>query len=283
MKPLFSIDLTTNKKNDQINGQEFLVQTPSAALSRSFDVSTEKAEETIEKSKIPKPFRIIETICALGTILIGCGILRADVPMSQAYQNVPELFWIAGICGVVWLVLWFWGKLQAKAVLETDESEQTFTHLDGVEDAIYKELSVPDNAKNVDVLAFFYKEKGDKLKICEKGMQIAQYLNPEFKIFCDSENLYLANLEGKYAFPLSSVVKIHTVKKHIRISGWNKNAAFNKGFYKQFKLTADQYGCIHCKYYYIVEFLHKGTSYGLYVPCYELPIFEAYTKQKANM
>ena len=44
------------------------------------------------------------------------------------------------------------------------------------------------------------------------------------KIFSDENYLYIANLEGKYAFPLSSLVSIHTVKKRIRIAGWNKEA-----------------------------------------------------------
>ena len=36
--------------------------------------------------------------------------------------------------------------------------------------AIYDELDVPPDAQEVDVLTFFYKEKGGECKVCEKTM-----------------------------------------------------------------------------------------------------------------
>lgn len=274
MKPFLGINLTLNKKNEQFNGDEFLVQKPSVALSESLEVSTDKAEKTIEKSKLPLPLRIIQFICGIAALLIASGILKADVSLAEGYHNAPGLFWAAGICAVLWLILWLCGNHKAKNILETDESTQTFSHLDVIANAVYTELAVPDDAKEIDILSFFYKIKDGKIKVQEKGMQVFQYFNPEFKIFTDEENLYLANLEGKYAFPLSSIAKIHTVKKHIRIARWNKDEKYNKGIYKQFKLTTDNYGCIHCKQYYILEITHQGDSYGIYIPCYELATLE---------
>ena len=278
MKPFLGIDLTTDKKNEQFNGTEFLVQTPSAALANTLESSSEKAEKTIETAKLPLLFRIIQFICGIAALLIASGILKADVSLAEGYHNAPWLYWSAGICAVVWLVLWLWSKQKAKTVLETEESEQTFSHLEGTANAIYKELSVPDDAKDIDILSFFYKVKDGEIKVQEKGMQVSQYFNPEFKVFTDEENLYFANLEGKYAFPLSSIVKIHTVKKHIRIARWNKSEKLNKGIYKQYKLTTDNYGCVHCKQYHILEINYQGKSVGIYFPCYELPVLEESTK-----
>lgn len=278
MKPFLGIDLTLNKKNEQFNGDEFLVQKPSSALSKSLEASTDKAEKTIENSKLPLPLRIVQFICGIAALLIASSILKADVSLTEGYHNAPGLFWAAGVCAVLWLILWLCSKQKAKTILDTDESTQTFSHLDGVANAVYAELAVPDDAKDIDVLSFFYKIKDGEIKVQEKGMQVFQYFNPEFKIFSDEGNLYLANLEGKYAFPLSSIVKMHTVKKHIRIAGWNKDEKFNNGIYKQYKLTTDNYGCIHCKQYYILEINHQGDSYGIYIPCYELPVLEEYTK-----
>lgn len=281
MKPFLGIDLTTNKKNEQINGTEFLVQTPSAALTKTLEASSEKAEKTVEQSKIPKVFRIVQCVSGFTALLLTSSILRVlggDVSLAEGYRNAPWVYWTAGISAVVWLILWLCSKAKAKTVLETEESERAFTHLEGMTSAIYKELSVPDDAKDIDILYFFYKIKDGEIKVREKGLQIAQYLDLEFKIFADDENLYLANLEGKYAFPLSSIVKIHTVKKHICIAGWNKSEEYNKGIYKQYKLTTDNYGRIHCKWYYILEINHQGDSYGIYIPCYELPALEECTK-----
>ena len=278
MKPFLGIDLTQNKKNEQLNGSEFLIQGPSSALLSSLLSASEKATDTINRAKLPLPLRIIQYICGITALLFGGGILRSDVSFSEGYHNAPWVFWGAGIGAVIWLILWTWGKLKAKSIMETEESAQTFSHLDGVNNAVYAELGVPGNAKDVDVLSFFYIIKDGNIKVQEKGMQIAQYFSTEFKLFADTENLYLANVDGKYAFPLSAIKTIHTVKKHIRIDAWHKNEAFNKGIYKQYKLTTDQYGCVHCKYYYIIEISHKGETYGIYIPCYELPAFEECTK-----
>ncbi|MBP3434766.1 MAG: hypothetical protein J6K62_00335 [Clostridia bacterium] len=278
MKPFLGIDLTLNKENKQFNGNEFLVRKPSSALSKSLEVSTDKAEKIIDKSKLPLPLRIVQFICGIAALFIASGILEADVSLVEGYHNAPGLFWATDICAVIWLILWLCSKKKAKAILDTDESSQTFSHLDSVTNTIYAELTVPDQTKSIDILSFFYKIKKGKIKVQEKGTQLFQYFNPEFKIFTDEENLYLANLEGKYAFPLSAIVKIHTVKKHIRIAGWNKAEKFNQGMYKQYKLTTDNFGCIHCKQYHILEINHQGESYGIYFPSYELPTLEVYMK-----
>lgn len=274
MKPFLGINLTTNKKNEQTNGQEFLIQTPSTTLSSFLESSSDKAEETIEKAQIPLVFRAIKFICGIIALLLIAGILKADVSFAEGYRNAPGLYWATVICAVVWLVLWIFTICKSKTVLETEESAQVFSHLESVSDSIYRELGVPADAKEVDLLMFFYKEKNGELKVCEKGMQLAQYFNPVFKVFADQNYLYFANLEGKYAFPLSSVTKVHTVKKHIRIAEWNKEEDYNKGIYKQYKLTIDNFGCVHCKKYHILEMNHNGDVWGIYIPCYEWHVFE---------
>ena len=103
MKPFLGIDLTTNKKNEQMNGDEFLIQTPSVALTQSFERSLESSEETIEKSKLPLPVRIMQWICAMLAALIACAVLKSlgsedGVTLAEAYQNAGWLFWLVGGC-----------------------------------------------------------------------------------------------------------------------------------------------------------------------------------------
>ncbi|MBP1576216.1 MAG: hypothetical protein J6A68_01660 [Oscillospiraceae bacterium] len=287
MKPFLGIDLTTDKKNEQMNGAEFLILKPSPAMARSLEDSSEKADETIEQSKLPLPLRICQWICGATSAIIAIGIIKGlgkhdGVSLAQAYENAAWLFWLAGGCLLVWGILKIASVQKEKTVLGTEESSFALANFEGVCDAIYSELSVPADAKEVDILSFFYKIKDGNIKVCERGMQIAPYLNPIFKVFADSENLYIANLEGKYAFPLTSFTAIHTIKKHIRIISWNKEEGHKEGIYQQYKLTTDDYGCVHCKYYYILEFENNGESWGIYIPCYELPFFEGITGLKAK-
>ena len=69
-------------------------------------------------------------------------------------------------------------------------------------------------------------------------------------------------------------------KKRVRIMEWHKELPYNKGFYKQFHLSSDAYGCIHCNRYYIVELMHAEKSYGIYIPSYDISILEHLTRQK---
>ncbi len=274
MKPFSDVDLTTDKKNEQPNGREFLVQEPTLALAHSLDTSAEQALENINRAELPPFFRILQMLCGLAALIVVGGILRSEVSIAEAYRNAPWLFWTGGVCVVVWGILSVLEHLKAKSVLGTDDSAYIMSHLQSASQAIYAELSVPADAKDVDLLMFFYRVKDGTIKVKEKSLQIAPYSNPEFKAFADNDHLYLVNLEGKYAFPLSAITAIRTVKKIIRIEGWNKEAAFNKGIYKQYKLKKDDWGCIHCKCYHIIELNHRGETYGIYIPSYELPVFE---------
>lgn len=287
MKPFLGIDLTIDKKSEQMNGEEFVIAKPNLPLTQSLESSSENVEETIEKSKLPLPIRIGHWICGAVGVLVAIGLLKAlggedAVTLGEAYQNASWLFWLGGACLVAWAFLKLISMRKEKNVLQTEESTQAFNNFNKTCDAILSDLRVPQDSKEIDVLSFFYKVKGDDIKVCEKGLQIAPYINPIFHIFADSENLYLANLEGKYAFSRSSIMGIRTVKKHIRIAGWNKETLYNKGEYKQYKLTIDNYGCIHCKSYHILEFKHNNDLWGIYIPCYELPVIEEITGLKAD-
>ena len=95
MKPFLGVDLTTDKKNVLPNGNEFLVQKPSAVLANAMEASLEQAEEMEEKAKIPLAFRIVQSLCGLAALVLVCGILKADVSFAQGYANAPALYWKA--------------------------------------------------------------------------------------------------------------------------------------------------------------------------------------------
>ena len=281
MRPFLGTDLTHNKKNNKPNGLEFLVSTPSLALSQSLDQSTQKAEETVKKSQLSTILKILQLIACI--LFVGAlkGILQADVSLAEGYRNAPWAYWCTGASLAVWLGLVLLGKYKSKTVLSSEESTQTFHALERVTDAVMTELEVPAHARQVDVLSFYYKEKNQQIKACSKGMQFADFFNLSFHCYADSDTLYLISSDGKYAFPRSSLKGIRTVKKHLTVASWHKDASFDSAIYKPYKLTMDQFGCIHCRCYYILELEHNGAIWGIYFPSYELPGFEAITGLKA--
>ena len=118
MKPFLGIDLTTDKKNEQFNGTEFLVMKPSSAMAQSFEQSFKKAEETVERSKLPLPLRITQLICGGLGAISAAGIIRGlgTVSLNQAYKNAPWVFWLGGICLLIWGILKIISTLKEKAL-----------------------------------------------------------------------------------------------------------------------------------------------------------------------
>ena len=279
MKPFLGINLSSDEGNELLNGNEFLVAKPSAILTDALDSVSGKTQKIVKKSQLPLPLRIIMYACELIALIIIGGLLRADVSPAESYHNAPWLYWLCAVCVIIGILLFILGKRKERQVLEDTETKRTLSDSDAIEKEILAELSVPDNAREVDVLSFCYKEENETIKMAQKGVPLT---NMSFHIFTDSENLYLADLDGKYAFPLSSIQVIQTIRKHVTVMDWNKDEPFNKGIYKQYKLTSDKIGSIHCKSYHIMELSYRGETYGIYIPSYELPIFEELTGLKAQ-
>lgn len=276
MRPFFGIDLTNDKNNEKVNAEAFLIAKPSDAMSQALGQAMAKADEAVNQSRLPLPLRIVSGICGVAGGICALSLLRSlrKVTLAEAYHNAPWAFWVAGIGVGIWLLLKLLADNKKKTVLENEDSTQHFDSLQRVQDGIYRELNVPANAREVDVLWCYYKTKGDTVAVVEKNLSTTGYHNPVFKLFWDEKNLYFANLDGKYAIALSSVQGIRKVQKHIRVSGWNKNEPSGSDTYKPYKLTSDQYGCIHMKWYVVLDFVQDNRSWEVWLPNYELPVIE---------
>ena len=285
MKPFAAIDLTANKKNDTVNGMEFCDRKPSEALVRSLENASAQADDTMNRAKLPFPLRITQTVCFYLWLIAAIGLLKGIAgveTLEVAYNNAAWVFWICGISFVIWLVLKLLAVQHEKTVLGAEDSEQVLSRLEGVSGAILSELSVPSNARETDVLTFYYKDKNGKLKHVMKGTSAFNYLNLVYHAYADEENFYLSNLDGRYAFPKASLKAIRTVKQNTILASWNKEAPLDEGFYKQFKLQTNQYGCVITRKYHILVLEKDGQIWGIYFPCYELPTFEILTGLKAE-
>lgn len=130
----------------------------------------------------------------------------------------------------------------------------------------------------VDVLTGRYKLKGDEVKVL--GITDNTMLNMEFKIFVREGKLCLANVRECYEIDLTAITGIRTIKRQMRIMGWNKEKHFTADIYKPYKVIADRYG-IYIKYYHALTFRHGGGECWLLLPPYELPVFEKLTGKKA--
>jgi hypothetical protein len=260
---------------------------PSDALSQALDSSTKQVAKSLKKAQLPTALSVIRYLCALFAVICIGGLLKGlahsgGLTLDTAYRNAPGVFWAGGMCLVIWAVLTLVKKRKERTVLESDETVHDIKTLQDSIHAVETDLGIPSYAATADILTFFYKTKGDRIKLRTPGLQTAPYLTSAFSVFSDGENLCLANNEGKYAIPLTNITALRTVKKRTLLVNWSKTEPHNKGYYKQFKLARDRYGRILCKTHSILEFHSGGQQWALYIPNYELPIFEGLIGKKAQ-
>jgi hypothetical protein len=282
MKPFLGVDLTKNRKNRDTNGQEFVVAFVSDIQAQALDQATDAATELVGKALLPTPLSILRWICGLAALIIGFGLLDVllsedSVGLIQGYYAVPQFYWAFFLCLLGWLVLTILGKKRDKDITESPEADHLASRLDTIASAIYDELDIPDSAADVDVLSFTYKQKGDTPVPHELALSTTPYTNISMKAFVQDEQLFLADLDAKYAFPLSELRCIHTVNKSVSLPQWLKDEAPTEGIYKPYKMTVDNYDSVHVKPYHILELVHEGTTWGIYFPAYERPTFETLT------
>lgn len=286
MKPFLGIDLTFNKKNELQNGSELIVAKPSVTLTQAFESGSKKTEEMIKRTKLPLPLYFIRFFCSVvifGIIdyILDC-IIENNAVFSVANKYIRLIILVAFVCIFIRLLLINMSVKKEKAVLESDEYDYLLSNMDDIRGRIYAELYVPDNAEDVDILSFGYKAKGDKIKMRETFFYSPTCTNTAFKAYANSRNLYLVGLNAKYSIPLSSIRAIRTVNKSVSVMGWNKKEAYNKGIYKQYNIICEDSVSFRFKPYYIVEFTYNNETWGIYIPCYELPAFEKLTGLQAQ-
>ena len=284
MKPIFAIDITNDKKNTDLGGQEFVVATTSAWQAAALERSEETAESMVKKSKHPLLLRIIAYSCLLLGFTMLFGFIRgaSEVGVTQAYQNASWIIWISAVCLIIGGLLTALERRQSKTVMESRATQNALSTLDRVTESVYEELGVPQNARDVDVLIFRYKLKNGKPIPKTVGLASSPFINTAVKIFIRDDHLCLADLEKTYAFHRSTLRAIRTVKKNILLPNWNKPTPPMEGHYKPYKMQVNQYGQVILRTYHILELEQNNQLYAIYFPAYDRPLFESATGLRAE-
>lgn len=282
MKPFYGIDRTENRKNTFREGDCFIAASTSRAVSSAMERAAEGAAVQLRRSKLPFPLSGIRTVCGWAAALLLFSIIRAlrNVTLLEGYENAPFLFWLTGICGAVWLVLTIIGTVIRKNVQATEDFTVAVKRMEDQVDAAFRELGVPADAKDVDVIAISHRWKNGKLKPVAYGLETSERTTEPFKVFLREDRLCFATPENRYEFRLSELQVLRSVKKHIYSKGWNKEEAYDEGFYKPYKLTVDNYGRIHMRSYGLLELEHEGIRWAIWLPPYELNYISALTGLK---
>lgn len=266
MKNVFSINVT-NKSNEAFDGVVFMTHSVSKEHERDAEALSEEIERVRKSTEFPYGLRILKYVLAVFVLLCLRAITSSEVTVAEAYENAPLLFYIVGICIVLFIALIVFERKRLKNMKKSGALEEVNAKALIMLDASKQELGVPNDAADMDVLLFRYKEKNGKTKIDD--IFGVKYINLEVNVFVDSGALCFATSMERYSIPLSSIMRVRKVKKSITLPGWNKDEPHNKGEYKQFRI-AWSHDMYTIKGYYCLSIVHNLEEYELFVPEYEI-------------
>lgn len=284
MKPFLGINKSESEEASAINGEEFLVIR--AAVSNT-DESPDKEKKSAEKYESPLPLalRAVKFISGLFTIVFL--VLVTRMYMSNAVAILNGLLTVQTVLAATVMFFGIWFSLtMVESHLESKRAANN--RAEEIEDEISEEeadeaIELPENSKNVDLLAFNYLiEDGEVRAVMADDESASEYFNCPMDIFADEEKIYIASLDEKYAFDRAWFTAIRKADEKIAIPDWNKDTPPTKGEYKQYGITMDNLGRIIIPSYYVLELEYEGEKWGIYFPSYELPAFEEITGLRAE-
>lgn len=277
MKPFWGVDVTVNRRNKRLNGEEFLVKTVSDAQCQRYGSVQEAADQLDNRAELPLLFILIQGLSGILAIAGTESIVKRcldGISLAELYAQKAEFFWACGLCAAIWLLLTLIARKRRAAVLDSREGQDALTKLDDAVKAVYAEMGVPDDAVEADILSLTYALKQGEA-VPKNVLPFPQpWANISARVFVADGCLGIADLESRFAIPLSALRRIRTVKKSIALTHWNKETPPEK---EPYKLKVYDAKTIRVKPYYILEFEHNGETWGLYFPSYELQVFESLT------
>lgn len=277
MKIFFGVDITTNKKNERMDGEDFIVDRVSEAQEKVLDQNGEALTELQKKANLPLPLRILYYLSGFITLCFVVGIIRGlgEVTLQEAFQNAPWIFYLVPISAIVWGLLALARRKYQKKFEESPEVEQAAKKAQALNQQSYDALGVPEDAVTVDVLCSRYAIKKDEP--VNRPFGPYTFIATELKMYVEDDSLLLADVHQKFSIPLSSLVGIRTINKPVTMPVWNKDIPIDQPPYNSYSITVNQNGIRFQPYCALHIRDDYGKEYDLYFPCYEIVPFERLT------
>lgn len=270
MKILFGMDVTENRKNNNINGREFITASTPAEELDAYDRSSEQLRKISEDADIPLILEIVKALAAFSGIMTLLWVMINSIKMgiAEAFYFAPYVFII---CPAAWITYFAVCTLQKNRFQKVSDDPKTKAVLISAEKTnreLYNGLGVPDDALDTDVLSFCYVIKNGKPVMRERGL--AAYVNLIMRVYTTKTHLCLADVSDLYCIPLDEIKGIRTEnEKVLSISGWNKDENFTEGKYKKYNIIENNVGQICIRGCCAVEFEHNGEKWEIWFPSYE--------------
>ena len=262
--------------NEHFDGAKFIIRNVNPIIEEEINNILQKNENFQEKASLPKVLKILKYVFGFGGFIIAAGIIKSlgDISIKEAFNNAAFLFYTAGISILIWAILVIYEKNKSEDVAQSQEVKDLEVQSNDLLKKALDDLKIPEDAKLVDVLSYHYKLHDGK----EKQLNgFFKYINMQLRLYVEDDKLHLGDAHELYAIPLSYIKKISIINKKISVFGWNKDAAYNSKEYKQYKITANNYGVLFFKNYCSILINDGIEEFEIMVPTYEKDVIKELT------
>ncbi len=271
---LFGVNITEDADSPGFAGDVFVTRQTDPGQTAELEDFCEQFAQQEKKAGLPLPAEIVKTICWFGwVVILLCAVTGGD--LSAGYRNAPWLYWLCVICFVLWLWLFILGKRRQKQAAEAAGTQELNDQAEALLRQAREALGVPESAADLDVLAERFVMKDGKPK--HKSLDgFNDYLNLDLYAYVQDGSLLLASTEEVWEIPCSSLRTMKRLKKRCSFADWHKSEPYHSGRYRQFKITANQFGTLfaHCRQ---IEIADARGDFYLLIPDYEAETFTALT------
>ncbi len=249
MKPFLCTDVTNDKQNKVQNGQEFVCQQTNEAYLQSYESTCRQYDEQNKKAR--KKASPVLFLFAIVEIIFIAGILILFRVVYNTLDNEDTMILsLIGIMVVFTVITAMYPRFKSKRVKKAGNSNEyqyaKAKRLAALQ-AIMDDLKVPQDAFDVDLLAFSYKEKEEK--ISRKPLKTVALV--PFRLWNDDDKVYLADKNTKYCFEKSG---FNCIKKN-----YNSTSIYFADDYIEYDSLEQTRGVVYYKGDYSV-----GYSYMIY-------------------
>lgn len=273
MRPLFCIDVTRNRKNEELNGVEFIAREISDESKKILNKKIKALNSRANKIKPSCLAALTMAVCFLAGLILFIGAVVSAVKdvTSQSFKN-PALFIASVIFFIIFAVLLFIIKRKNKELPPDEEVIELTEEVNNEYIILEEELGIPEDYKEIEVLKFYYKNKNDKRRVVHhrKGFEFSpRYENIPYKFYTTPGYLHIADKTCVYAFALHELKRIQLITKDIKIPYWLKSEAFDSEAFEQYRIKETDSGYL-LREHYVLEIERNDETFGLYFPNYEL-------------
>ena len=262
-KNLFSIN-TSNKRAVGIDNEAFVLQRESTELSAKRDSLNEELANVMHKTIKKSLLRLLPAFlgCGLGVILgsVAFEIFESKEVLPAILGIIAGFLFVGGIVyGVIHV------KKQKANENKPDESmEELDKKYKAFNAEVKRELGIPENAPQVDILTYMYSTEDKTTKNVYSG--------DTTNVFIENGKLCFWYGEAVIGFPMSEIEALVKVNESITFEGWMPDDPHDSLKYAQYgiekkKVDYDEHYTMNG--YYSLRLTHEGEPFELLFPLFD--------------